>query len=383
MLLLRAVSTPLQIRRLPAHFAQNRSEIEGRVRVGDRPNSRRSMQPPAGRKPRNSHRSGSPQSLWRATMTAQSGPTHVDESCAGAYTGAASRIRGFVDAPPIPCEYPGNFLPPIVVQNTAAQRGERVRCRDPGSGDGRTLGNPVRAPMTQEISRCDSPIWCAAPFCRSCSQRPFPRPWRLRVARSPKAGSTPSAPGSKPLGACPLKHTDVTVDISGFIARVTVRQQFHNPFHGQDRGGLRLPALAGRGRRPDDHEGRRPDHQGRDQGAGRGPGDLRGGQGRRARWPACWTRSGRTSSPSRWPTSSRASRSTSPSPTARRSTGRTASTSSTSPWSSARATSPAAAARRRRRPAGHRRPTRCPTPTASRRRSRPRAPGPGTTSRSP
>jgi len=36
--------------------------------------------------------------------------------------------------------------------------------------------------------------------------------------------------GSKPLGSCPLKHTDVTVDISGFIARVTVRQQFQNPF---------------------------------------------------------------------------------------------------------------------------------------------------------
>jgi len=37
-------------------------------------------------------------------------------------------------------------------------------------------------------------------------------------------------PGAKPLGCCPLKHTDVTVDISGFIARVAVRQQFHNPF---------------------------------------------------------------------------------------------------------------------------------------------------------
>jgi len=36
--------------------------------------------------------------------------------------------------------------------------------------------------------------------------------------------------GSKPLGSCPLKHTDVTVDVSGFIARVTVRQQFQNPF---------------------------------------------------------------------------------------------------------------------------------------------------------
>lgn len=34
----------------------------------------------------------------------------------------------------------------------------------------------------------------------------------------------------KPLGPCPLKHTDVSVDISGFIARVTVVQQFQNPF---------------------------------------------------------------------------------------------------------------------------------------------------------
>jgi len=32
------------------------------------------------------------------------------------------------------------------------------------------------------------------------------------------------------LGSCPLKHTDVKVDIAGFIARVTVKQQFHNPF---------------------------------------------------------------------------------------------------------------------------------------------------------
>ncbi|MHC4404060.1 MAG: VIT and vWA domain-containing protein [Planctomycetota bacterium] len=34
----------------------------------------------------------------------------------------------------------------------------------------------------------------------------------------------------KSLGSCPLKHTDVKVDVAGFIARVTVRQQFHNPF---------------------------------------------------------------------------------------------------------------------------------------------------------
>ncbi|MFQ5990669.1 MAG: VIT domain-containing protein, partial [Candidatus Methylomirabilales bacterium] len=29
---------------------------------------------------------------------------------------------------------------------------------------------------------------------------------------------------------CPLQHTDVQADISGFIARVTVRQTFFNPY---------------------------------------------------------------------------------------------------------------------------------------------------------
>ena len=32
------------------------------------------------------------------------------------------------------------------------------------------------------------------------------------------------------LGACPLKHTAVTVDVSGFVARVRVVQDFENPF---------------------------------------------------------------------------------------------------------------------------------------------------------
>ena len=31
------------------------------------------------------------------------------------------------------------------------------------------------------------------------------------------------------VGACPLKHTDVTADIAGFVGRVTVKQTFHNP----------------------------------------------------------------------------------------------------------------------------------------------------------
>ena len=33
-----------------------------------------------------------------------------------------------------------------------------------------------------------------------------------------------------PQGLCPLKHTDVNADISGFLARVTVTQEFENPF---------------------------------------------------------------------------------------------------------------------------------------------------------
>ncbi len=34
----------------------------------------------------------------------------------------------------------------------------------------------------------------------------------------------------KPLGPCPLKHTSVDTEISGMVARVSVTQQFHNPF---------------------------------------------------------------------------------------------------------------------------------------------------------
>jgi len=34
----------------------------------------------------------------------------------------------------------------------------------------------------------------------------------------------------KSIGLCPLKHTEVKVDVSGFIARVTVTQEFGNPY---------------------------------------------------------------------------------------------------------------------------------------------------------
>jgi Ca-activated chloride channel homolog len=38
------------------------------------------------------------------------------------------------------------------------------------------------------------------------------------------------APDGRALGGCPLEHTDVSVEISGFVARVAVTQRFANPF---------------------------------------------------------------------------------------------------------------------------------------------------------
>src|SRR5947209_1030610 len=34
----------------------------------------------------------------------------------------------------------------------------------------------------------------------------------------------------QPRGLCPLKHTDVKAEISGFLSRVRVTQEFENPF---------------------------------------------------------------------------------------------------------------------------------------------------------
>jgi Ca-activated chloride channel family protein len=51
-------------------------------------------------------------------------------------------------------------------------------------------------------------------------------------AQTPPTEGTLDAYGKdmRPLGGCPLKHTDVQVDISGFIARVTLKQEFQNPY---------------------------------------------------------------------------------------------------------------------------------------------------------
>src|SRR3981189_2432070 len=37
-------------------------------------------------------------------------------------------------------------------------------------------------------------------------------------------------PSGKPKGNCPLKHTDVKAEISGFLSRVVLTQEFENPF---------------------------------------------------------------------------------------------------------------------------------------------------------
>src|SRR5438876_2712690 len=38
------------------------------------------------------------------------------------------------------------------------------------------------------------------------------------------------APNGAPKAVCPLKHTDVKAEISGFLSRVTVTQEFENPY---------------------------------------------------------------------------------------------------------------------------------------------------------
>src|SRR5258708_6043115 len=50
-----------------------------------------------------------------------------------------------------------------------------------------------------------------------------------------QTGMTPGAlqvidPNGKPKALCPLKHTDVKAQISGFLSRVVVTQEFENPF---------------------------------------------------------------------------------------------------------------------------------------------------------
>ncbi|TMB60801.1 MAG: VWA domain-containing protein, partial [Deltaproteobacteria bacterium] len=56
-------------------------------------------------------------------------------------------------------------------------------------------------------------------------------PARAQEKPIPGSGTLDAiGPGGKPLGACPLQHTDVAVEISGFVARVTVTQVFASRF---------------------------------------------------------------------------------------------------------------------------------------------------------
>ncbi len=148
-----------------------------------------------------------------------------------------------------------------------------------------------------------------------------------------------------------------------------------------DRSRLHLPAAAdGRGGRHDDPR-RQAHHRGSHQAARGSAGHLRRRRASRAAWPRCSTRSGPTSSPSRWPTSSRARRSRSRSATSSASDTKTALTVSASRWWSGRATFPAIRSASRRA-AGPRTRIAFPMPRASRRMWRFRVRAPGTTSTS-
>ncbi len=62
----------------------------------------------------------------------------------------------------------------------------------------------------------------AAPSAQAAADRGEPR--------TDLAGLHARGPDGEPLGDCPLEHTDVEVEISGFVARVRVTQRFSNPF---------------------------------------------------------------------------------------------------------------------------------------------------------
>ena len=50
------------------------------------------------------------------------------------------------------------------------------------------------------------------------------------VARRLKVALRLSIRDGKPAGECPLKHTEVKAQVSGFLSRVTVTQDFENNF---------------------------------------------------------------------------------------------------------------------------------------------------------
>lgn len=62
----------------------------------------------------------------------------------------------------------------------------------------------------------------------------------------PKGGMLAAIdPKGRLLGVCPLRHTSVEAEISGFVARVTLKQVFHNPFKDKIEAVYTFPLSAG------------------------------------------------------------------------------------------------------------------------------------------
>lgn len=53
---------------------------------------------------------------------------------------------------------------------------------------------------------------------------------RTKVQSQTRASLQAVAPDGTPAGECPLKHTSVKAEVSGFLSRVTVTQEFENPY---------------------------------------------------------------------------------------------------------------------------------------------------------
>lgn len=68
-------------------------------------------------------------------------------------------------------------------------------------------------------------IWAATPHSSS-------RVFAATVARPTPGQLSIVGKGGKTVGICPLRHTDVQADVAGYVARVTVTQQFSNPTNG-------------------------------------------------------------------------------------------------------------------------------------------------------
>lgn len=101
-----------------------------------------------------------------------------------------------------------------------------------------------RRPIYLALSLLACTSMIANPFDQSNGSKAFAKaPTRLSMAGADsKSESKPAIsgdgsgtllamlPGGKRLGQCPLKHTDVKASVAGYVARVNVKQTFHNPY---------------------------------------------------------------------------------------------------------------------------------------------------------